>query len=117
MQGEKCFWDSTIPYIDKHNSWKRKKAKSEEGENQSAQQAKLFEQNLATHHTQIVEGITSTTLGWTILGTMTGEIYQETLTHLSYQLMNEETSYQRHQKQHSWQHKPTYSPHIQHPET
>jgi hypothetical protein len=106
-----------MPYIGKHNSWKRKKVKSEEGENQSAQQAKFFEQNTATCHIPTTAGITCTALGWTISSMLTGEVYQETSTHLSYHSMNEETSYQRYQKQHLWQHNPTYSPHSQHLKT
>jgi hypothetical protein len=113
-QEEKCYWDTSMPYIGKHNSWKMKQAKSEEGENQSAKQAKLFEQNATMRHIPTTAGITCMALGWIISSTLTGEGYRETLTHLSYQSMNEETSYQGHQKQYSWQHKPTYSPRSQH---
>jgi hypothetical protein len=49
-------------YIDKRNSYCRKKVKLGKGENQSVHQAKHFEQSTAMHHIPTMAGITDTVL-------------------------------------------------------
>jgi hypothetical protein len=60
-------------YTGKHNNWRRRKAKSGEDDNQSAQQAKLFKWSTGTRHIPIATDNTCTILGWIISSMPTGE--------------------------------------------
>jgi hypothetical protein len=59
---EKYYWDTTMLYIDKRNSYCRKKVKLGKGENQLVHQAKHFEQSTAMHRIPTMAGITDTVL-------------------------------------------------------
>jgi hypothetical protein len=69
---------------------------------QPSPQVQLFIKHAATRHTRIAKGIIGMDQGWKTLNTQKGEASPKTLTRPSYQSMSKATSYQKHQKQHSW---------------
>jgi hypothetical protein len=66
------------------------------------QQVQLFIKHAATRHTQTAKGIVGMDQGWKTSNTQKGEASPKTSTRPSYRLMSKATSYQKHQKQHSW---------------
>jgi hypothetical protein len=97
MQEDRYFWDITICCIGSHNSWRRRKVKSEKRESQLVRQAKHSSQNEAVHR-KTAQRTTGTNLRWTTSSTLIEGIYHEILIHLSCQSMNNGILYQRHQK-------------------
>jgi hypothetical protein len=71
------------------------------------QQAQLYVKHAATHHIRTAKGTTGRESKSSI--TQIEETSLGTLTHLSYWSMNMTTLCEKHQKQHWWQRKHTYT--------
>jgi hypothetical protein len=69
------------------------------------------------HHTQIAKGIIDMDQGLKTSNTPKGKAFPNISTRPSYRLTSKEISYQRRQKQHSWQRKHIYTQHGQAQET
>jgi hypothetical protein len=91
--------------------------KYKRGKIQPLQQAQLIIKHAATHHTQIAEGIVDMDQGLKTSSTPKGKTFPKILTCPSYRSMCKATSYQRRQKQRSWQHKHIYTQRGQAQET
>jgi hypothetical protein len=72
---------------------------------QPSQQVQLFTKHAVTHHTRTTEGIVGMDQGLKTSNTQKGKASPKTSTCPSYRSTSKATSYQRHQKQHLWQHK------------
>jgi hypothetical protein len=70
-----------------------------------------------THHTRTTKGTTGTDQGLKTSNTQKGEASPKTSTHPTYRSTSKAISYQRHQKQHLWQHKHICTRHGQVQET
>jgi hypothetical protein len=87
--------------------------KYKRGKIQPLQQAQLIIKHAATHHTQIAEGIVDMDQGLKTSSTPKGKAFPKISTRPSYRSTSKATSYQRRQKQRSWQHKHIYTQHGQ----
>jgi hypothetical protein len=102
-----------MPCESSQDNWKKKEVKCGKGGTQQLQQAQPFAQSAAMCHIRIAKGTTDTDQELKTLSPQKGETSLETSTHLSYRSMSKAILYQKHPKQHLWQHKHTYTPHGQ----